>query len=430
MPVSESSLFSFLETLVDRFGGKSRGGRPLPQTIGEGIAKLAGGDAAAVYMVDKNMELLVPEWVSAGFPALTALPRELAEQGAGPFHPSVISFLKLSPIPVGDGPVGRCFQEEMVQVFAQGAAHGPLLLAPLRSSTRTLGVVAISRGIGSERFPQEDLERFRGLATQSGFALGMAVMQEEAAEKRRMESELLSAREVQRLLLPESAPVVPGFDVTGRNLAARIVSGDYYDFIPVDANHTGLVIADVSGKGIPASLMMATCRGLLRGLAPHEPSPSRALATVNRSLFEDMKEDMFISAAYVMLRSEDGMVTLCRAGHDAPLLYRKVTGKVERLEPPGLAMGVDEGDVFDRVTGDFEFKMESGDCLLLYTDGINEAEDAKGNEFGMQRLEQTFGLAAAMGAESVVDALLTAVAAHLGKSPQNDDVTLVAVVRR
>jgi sigma-B regulation protein RsbU (phosphoserine phosphatase) len=248
-------------------------------------------------------------------------------------------------------------------------------------------------------------------------------------EKRRMESELRAASEVQRVLLPNKPPSLPGFNITARNVAARIVSGDYYDFIPINDDQLGVVIADVSGKGIPASLIMATCRGLLRGMARSVTSPSEALALVNRAIYHDMREDMFISVAYCMLQPNGNEVRLSRAGHDAPFLYTKATSKITRLEPPGLAMGVDEGPVFERVTQDYTFSMEPGDCLLLFTDGVNEAEDSSGEEFGLRRLENTFSLAAGYGAHAVMDAIRVAVQAHMGKHAQADDITMIVIER-
>ena len=131
-------------------------------------------------------------------------------------------------------------------------------------------------------------------------------------------------------------------------------------------------------------------RALLRGVSAGELSPSVALGAVNRRLWGDVREDTFISIAYCVLDRNSSRIVMARAGHDAPLLYSGRTGEVTALKPPGLALGVDSGKVFDRVTRDFTLEMESGDCLLLYTDGVNEAVNGEGDEFGMDRLNDPF----------------------------------------
>jgi sigma-B regulation protein RsbU (phosphoserine phosphatase) len=275
-----------------------------------------------------------------------------------------------------------------------------------------------------------DLAVFRSVAEQAGFALGNALAHLEAREKRRLEDELNTAREVQRVLLPDGEPQIPGFRVFGTNVPARIISGDYFDYLDLGGGRHGVVIADVSGKGVPAGLLMAMCRSALRSVARGEASPAKALAAVNRQLFPDIREDMFISMAYLVIDGEEGRVRLARAGHDAPLWFRKRDGAIEELRSPGLAVGIDEGAVFERVTRDVELVLESGDCLLLHTDGVREAVDARDDEFGLGRMMDVFGSHAALGAQAVVEAIQAAVRGFAGDGRQMDDLTLIAVEKR
>lgn len=173
---------------------------------------------------------------------------------------------------------------------------------------------------------------------------------------------------------------------------------------------------------------MATCRSALRAAAGQSASPVEALATVNRQVFSDMKEDMFISMAYLVL--EEGGIALARAGHDSPLLYRKATGELEVLRPGGLALGVDDGPVFERVTKEFRGEMDKGDCLLLYTDGVNEGENGAGEEFGKERLKDAFRTLAPSGAERVVTGLQQQLHEFVGEAPQMDDITVIAIEKR
>ena len=437
----ETRMFDFLHDLAEMIT-RQRAIRRVPELIVNGVARIVKATGAALYLLDKTGAELVPEIVTVGCPSLLELPEELREEDIQS-SATLLSYLKLKAIDAGSGPLGYVLREQRSQnlrhlsqseqftgefTAEQGAA--PVMLAPLHYGSKPLGVLAAGHPPHGLAFPAHVFDVFRSLAEQSAFALGNAMLQEEAMEKRRMESELRAASEVQRVLLPESSPELEDYAIAADNVAARIVSGDYYDFITVDESHTGVVIADVSGKGIPASLVMTTCRGLMRGMARGVHSPSEALASVNRSIYHDVREDMFISIAYVMLDKNSDEIRLSRAGHDAPFWYSRQTHTVTRLEPPGVAVGVDDGEVFERVTRDFTFTMERGDCLLLFTDGVNEAENSEGELFGLERLEEIFRLHAPNGARAVLSEIQAAIHSHVAGHPQSDDITLIVIEKR
>src|SRR5205085_3319164 len=211
------------------------------------------------------------------------------------------------------------------------------------------------------------------------------------------------------------------------NVPARQVSGDYFDYIKLDDERLGVAIADVSGKGVPASLIMAICRSVLRSQAAGNRSPADVLQKVNRQLYPDIKEDMFISMAYLILDHVSGAVTLARAGHDAPILFEHATGTASPVKPPGMVVGIDSGSVFDRITGDFALSLERDDCLLLYTDGVTEALDANGDEFGFDRMIQCVHASAPEGAPALIARIIEELRTFVGSQPQNDDITLIAI---
>jgi sigma-B regulation protein RsbU (phosphoserine phosphatase) len=276
-------------------------------------------------------------------------------------------------------------------------------------------------------FTQSDFVVFKSISEQSAFALYNAIIYSEANEKKRLDHDLEIARDIQRILLPDKAPDIPGFEISGLNVPARQVSGDYFDYIKVDEERLGVAIADVSGKGVPASLIMAICRSVLRSQATLNPSPAEVLRKVNRQLYPDIKEDMFISMAYLILDHARASVTLSRAGHDAPLLYKRSTQAVTPLKPPGMVLGIDSGSVFDRITGDFNVPLERDDCIVLYTDGVNEALDSDGMEFGMDRMIQSVRASAVHGANAIVTRVIEDVRNFAGSQPQHDDITLIAI---
>jgi sigma-B regulation protein RsbU (phosphoserine phosphatase) len=195
----------------------------------------------------------------------------------------------------------------------------------------------------------------------------------------------------------------------------------------VDESKLGVAIADVSGKGVPASIIMAICRSVLRSQATGNPSPADVLQKVNRQLYPDIKEDMFISMAYVILDHAHGAVTLSRAGHDAPIIFDAETKTASPVKPPGMVVGIDSGSVFDRITGDFPLSLKRNDCLLLYTDGVTEALDTNGDEFGPDRMIECVRTSAPEGAPAIITRIIDELRAFVGSTPQNDDITLIAI---
>lgn len=434
----ESRMFSFLHELGESLS-HDRGLRKLNEEIVNGVTRVVGATGGALYLVDpRNPNQLIPSGMTKNCPPLIDLPPEVLQKTSAN---AVGSFLRLKAVPASGGVLGYCFENQGAMNFGRlgqwpqlfeslqpEQANLHVMAAPMTLAGRKMGVLAVARS--NRPFSVHDYDVFRSVAEQGAFALASAMIQREAMEKRRMEEELRSASEVQRILLPRKAPEIGDYIIVASNTPAKVMSGDYYDFIRLDDSHMGVVIADVSGKGFPASLVMATCRALLRGQAVGELSPSAALSKVNRMLFGDIREDMFISLAYCVLDKNAPTITLARAGHDAPLHYRRRTGEVAVLKPPGLALGVDGGKVFERVTKDFVFDMEPGDCLLLYTDGVNEAVNEEGEEFGMERLTEMFRASAPSGAQHVLEAFETAIGTFVGGSPQSDDITIIVVERR
>src|SRR5438876_5477083 len=302
-----------------------------------------------------------------------------------------------------------------------------MMISALLYGKQNMGVLALANGPMGAPFSQSDFVVFKSIAEQSAFALYNAIVYSEANEKKRLDHDLKIARDIQRVLLPSQAPSVNGFEISGINIPARQVSGDYFDYIKVDDERLGVVIADVSGKGIPASLIMAMCRSVLRSEARQNPSASDVLRKVNRQLYPDIKEDMFISMAYLILNHQHEGVTLARAGHDAPLLYKRQSQTVTPVKPPGMVVGIDSGSVFDRLTTDFAVPLERDDCLVLYTDGVTETLNAEGDEFGLDRMMQSVRASATNGAQAIVRKIIENVRDFTGLVPQNDDITVIAI---
>jgi sigma-B regulation protein RsbU (phosphoserine phosphatase) len=437
----EHRMFTFLHDL-----GLAIENEPSPSLLSriivDGIDKVVTARGGAIYFVNAENDFLNPSYISEECPPLIGIPVEIRKKAER--DPRALeSHLRLSRVALDEGILGYCLSVgEPIHVkdvknhpafrdaFTRYTGDVSALLSPLRHANKDLGVLVVARRREDGNFTANDFAVFRSAAEQSSFAIGNARIHREAHEKRAIESELKNAREVQRILLPQQDPVVAGFRISGTNLPARIISGDYYDYIDLGAQKFGIVIADVSGKGVPAGMLMAMCRSALRSVASGEISPSNVMAAVNRQIFPDIREDMFISMAYSVLDTATGMLTLSRAGHEPALLFRRETGKVELLRSPGLALGIDSGAVFERVTRDQEVEMKSGDCVLFYTDGMKEAVDAHEEEFGMERMCEAFRMAAPLGAEAVLNRMQEELAQFTGEGPQMDDITLVAIEKR
>ena len=436
--IEETLVFDFLHGLGEAFTETIRPA-DLHRLIVEGAVRILDAHGGALYMMERAGGKLAPAYVSKGCPPFVLVPPDVLQKAET--TPSVLeNHLRMNTIPPGEGIIGRVWQtREPVCVTdlasfpelagLRGTSRGitSAMVTPLLYGKQNMGVLALGNGLAGTPFTASDFIVFKSIAEQSAFALYNAIIYSEANEKKRLDHDLEIARDIQRILLPSEAPVIKGFEISGINIPARHVSGDYFDYLKVDDERLGVAIADVSGKGVPASIIMAICRSVLRSQAPGSVSPAEVLRKVNRQIYPDIKEDMFISMAYVILDHVRSTVTLSRAGHDAPLLYQRATGTVTPVKAPGMVVGIDSGSVFDRISGDVALSLERDDCLFLYTDGVTEALDANGDEFGLDRLVNCLRTSASSGAAALITGLIDELRSFVGAQPQNDDITLIAI---
>ena len=438
LQVEEDRVFDFLHGLGEAFSADLRP-IDLHRLIVEGATRITDAHGGSLYLVDRSGKMLVPSFVSKDCPPLIELPVQISQQSLN--SPQAMrNYIRLHTVKLGEGLLGAVW-ERKEPLFLSSKDADPrmerlrdasleidsVMIAPLIYGNQNLGVLAVANGPMSMPFSPSDFLVFQSIVEQSAFALYNAVVYSEASEKRRIDRDLDVARDIQRILLPNSAPEFEGFEIAGLNIPASRVSGDYYDYIPVGDQRLGIAIADVSGKGVAASLIMAMCRSVLRSVASSSESAAAVLQAVNRQLYPDIREDMFISMAYLIADKSGNELVLSRAGHDAPLQYRVSDCSVVKINPPGMALGIDSGSVFNRVTGDCRVRLEAGDCLILYTDGVTEALDANGLEFGMSKLIEAIKASAADGAPAILNRVTSDLKTFVGNYPQNDDITLIAI---
>ena len=436
--VEETLVFDFLHGLGEAFRGTIRP-QELHRLIVEGAVRILDAHGGALYVADRTGGRLMLGFISKGCPPLVDIPQDILQQAAA--NPIVLeTFLRLHMLDANEGLIGRVWktgQAVCINEFSEapelaklrGSAFGSVsvMVTALQYGDQNLGVLAVANGPTGAPFSQADFVVFKSIAEQSAFALYNAIIYSMANEKKRLDHDLEIARDIQRILLPSEAPAINGFQISGINVPARQVSGDYFDYIQVDQERLGVAIADVSGKGVPASLIMAICRSVLRAEAARNPSPADVLRKVNRQLYPDIKEDMFISMAYLVLDHQRNGVTLARAGHDAPLLYQQKSQTITPIKSPGMVVGIDSGSVFDRLTVDFSIALERNDCLVLYTDGVTETLNSEGDEYGVDRMMQSVRASANDGAQAIVKTIIKDVREFTGSVPQNDDITVIAI---
>jgi serine phosphatase RsbU (regulator of sigma subunit) len=284
-------------------------------------------------------------------------------------------------------------------------------------------------GILSERLDATNDATFRDL-TEKNHALQKAydelkAAQEQLIEKERLERELKVAADIQLSILPDVLPLIPGFDFGARILPARQVGGDFYDAFPIDDTHTGVVIGDVADKGVPSALFMARSHALIMAEADKGISPGEVLQLVNRHITHLDKSAQFVTALYGILDSTTGEFTYARAGHEPPLILNP-NGQVERIpHSSGMSLGL-----WDVITLDErKVLLEPGSTLLLFTDGMTDCRNPDGIAFGLDNIKSTLSGLSGLPAQEVCDKLFNTLMDYQNGSPQDDDVTLVAIHR-
>jgi sigma-B regulation protein RsbU (phosphoserine phosphatase) len=301
-----------------------------------------------------------------------------------------------------------------------------VLCVPLQVKGSTIGVIYVDNRLKAGIFSQADLELLNAIASSAAIAIENARLYQVAIEKGRMERELQVAYQVQAGLLPAEIPQPPGWELAAHWKPAREVAGDFYDFIPCDEGKLGLVIADVTDKGMPAALFMAFTRSIIRGSLDRAASPAEGISRANQLVCAESTFRFFVTLFYALLDPSTGNLTYVNAGHNPPMLYRSENEELILLTRTGIPLGIEPDSNFEQQ----EVKLQPGDFLVFYTDGAVEAFDDQGQEFGMQRLEQVLRKCREASAEQIIAAIDSALTTHAGTTIPFDDITFVVLKRK
>jgi len=301
-----------------------------------------------------------------------------------------------------------------------------ILCVPLNVKDRVIGVIYVDSRLQAGVFTQADLELLTAIASTAAIAIENARLYQVAVEKGRLERELQMARKVQASLLPPEAPQIPGWSFYARWTPARVVAGDYYDFIPVENGPMHLLVADVTDKGLPAALFMVFSRSIVRASLDWAPTPAEGISYANQVICAESTHGLFVTLFYALLNPENGQFTYVNAGHNPALLFRNSGERgLTRLAITGRPLGVDPDSPYSQRT----VQLAPQDFVFLYTDGITEAPNARGEEFGLERLERVLMECHDHEPAEIVDRVEQAVADFTGSSTPFDDIT-VMIARR
>lgn len=433
-------IVDFMHHMVEALGeGSAR--TELPQKIVHAAILCSGALSACLFehTEDGQMRGVAVEGL---FPPHRPVPPEVREQLATRVG-LIDEVLKTQTFPDHEGIVGAVWRSGEGQLIADAAADRrvvrhddpaltvrSVIAVPLKFRDRFFGVLAVANSADGEPFTPADFSLMQSLAEQAALALHNAELLDFQMEKKQLDLDLSLASGIQQMLLPHGRLQFRGLDVDARYQAAQKISGDFYDLIALSETRLGVAVADVSGKGIAASLLMAICRTNLRQIAPRHASPAEALKELNRTLAGDMKAGTFVTLLYAIIDTASDEVTFARAGHELPLFVRRDGAGIARSEyvgSEGMPIGLVTDDLFAAALQESRETFRPGDTLVLYTDGITEAPNQDQKEFSGARMADIVRGMHGRGAHEINDGILASVTRFAGDALQRDDLTLVTV---
>jgi len=302
---------------------------------------------------------------------------------------------------------------------------GVRLVVPLVSQGELIGLLNLGPRRSEQDYSGDDRKLLNDLAGHAAPAVRVAQLvreqEAEVRERERMQQELEVARLIQQQFLPHELPDLPGWDVAAYYKPARAVGGDFYDFIELPDGQIGIVVGDVTDKGVPAALVMATTHSILRAEAPRLVSPEAVLTRANELLVAEMPPNMFVTCLYAVLDPPTGLLRYANAGHNLP--YVRSDGGIGELRATGMPLGLLPGMPYD----EREATLGTGDLMLLHSDGLAEAHGAEREMFGFPRVIKLMGEERG-GGQAVIDLLLNELGSFTGQGwDQEDDITLVTL---
>jgi sigma-B regulation protein RsbU (phosphoserine phosphatase) len=404
---------SFERQLLYEIGMKLSGSLRLDEVmtqILESLKKAVDFDGAGVYLANPDTGQ-IESVVSIGYEADSDQHLKIGEGLTG------------SVAKTGEPVIVPDVNADDRYVSARTATRSEIVV-PIFLEDRPIGVMNLE----SDRlnaFDERDRSLMAAFAAQAAISIERARMHEQRVSAQKLQEQLHIAREIQESFLPDRQPEVAGYDIAGRNVPSFEVGGDYYDFIRIVESQTGIAIGDVSGKGIPASLIMAAFRASLIAEIRNNYSIRTIFRKVNNLLYESVRPGSFVTAVYGVLDSKNHVLTFANCGHNLPLLVRN-DGKIEYLREGGPVLGVSPDAEYE----ERPVYIHSGEIVLLYTDGVTEVFNSREEDFPVDKLVEIVWKHRRRSSREILDEIYTAVHAHAAPGHIFDDLTMIAIKRQ
>jgi sigma-B regulation protein RsbU (phosphoserine phosphatase) len=379
------------------------------QIIIEQVFNLVKARLATIYLVDPSDGSI----------------REVVSMGLPPDYESKLT------MKIGEGITGwvaKTGQTAVIDNVAENRHYIPLLpetkseiAVPLLSRGKVIGVFNVESD-QLNAYSKDDLELLQTFASQAAISIERALLYRQSLEQKAFRDELDIARRIQQTFLPKSGPQVIDYDIAGVNIPSEAVGGDYYDFINIVINQCGVAIADVSGKGIGAALIMATYRASLKAEIRNNFAIRTILAKVNDLLYESIDRQNYVTAVYGVLDIRNHIFTYSNAGHPPPLLF-KAGGEIQELTCGGYAIGMFANSVYEEAS----IYLSRDDILLMYTDGVTEAHNENGEEFGVTRLREVVLQSRKLSSKEILEKIVESVDRFRNSNLEADDLTMILI---
>ncbi len=381
-------------------------------TIFDSLEELIEHSAAIVCLVDKKTGSIT-SLKARGYP-----PGKDTEEFLGPGR-GIIGWA----IKNRRGQIVNDVKTDTRYVKARAATRSEVVAPIIRADSIVIGAINLESDVANA-FKERDLELLTMFASLAASAIQNTLLYQKLLRQREVESELALARKVVDSLLPRSFPQIPGFDIYGTTSPMQAVGGDYFDYLDSINDRLAVVVADVSGKGLAAALIMVTFRAYLRATILNELAMRVVMARVNRLLLDGWSGDRFITVFYGLIDPENRRLLYISAGHNPPLLLR-ADGSQSLLEHSGFPLGVFANSKYSESVVNFQ----SGDILVMYTDGVTEARNQSDDGFGVERLAQTITQSRHLSAKELCEAVTTAVADFSEEIGGPEDDLTISIIK-
>lgn len=390
---------------------------------------------AAVYLIDAEEKVLIPRAFSGRYPPPFPLPQEISSS-----EEKALGFARENRIPIGDHSIGTAVRE-MRPIFVRSVSalgggelgfvrprENPLcieslIISPLLISHRVLGAIVTVKGPSDGNFTDLDFTHIQTFADYAALTIDNLYNTTELIEKREMQKEISIAMDIQKGLLPRKLPSLPSIKLWAFSRAARGISGDYYDAFLMGKGKIGVVICDVVGKGVPASLLMVMIRTTIRLVPNHQRTPAKLLTFLNRGIVDRVGTEQFATLSLFSYSESSRTVTYANAAHPPLLLYRPKEDAFIEIDTPGLPIGVEKKERYQEKN----FSVEIGDVLVFFTDGVTETRSRDGEEYTINGLRHRLRQCGQKSAQEISHSIQEDLENFASGTEQHDDQTLIVM---